>query len=272
MNTVGFKRFLTNKNTVTIIGVLLGITILYLGYTWRVNDAIQPAIIPYAKKTIQPRTKITEDMVGEMSIPKNMIKSTVLTNKNNIIGKYVNINATVPEGSLFYSSVIVEQSELPNAFVFDIPENYTPYNLSLSNSNVGYGILPDTYIDVYVKVTDDQNMPMVGKLVSNVKVSVVLDKNNQAVYDNLEEDRVPSVFIFAVPDELHLLLIKASYLTKYNVEIFPVVANGVFEDGTNVTQLSSSDLKSFIEEKTVNVNLDDTSSTLPNVDFPEIGN
>jgi hypothetical protein len=58
------KKFLTNKNTVTILGVFLGILVLYFGYNYRVQQAIRPERIPYALKTIQPRQKITEDMMG----------------------------------------------------------------------------------------------------------------------------------------------------------------------------------------------------------------
>ena len=47
---VGIKRFLGNKNTVTIIGVLAGIAVLYIGYNWRVKQAIEPKSVPYAKQ------------------------------------------------------------------------------------------------------------------------------------------------------------------------------------------------------------------------------
>lgn len=268
---IGFKRFLTNKNTVTLIGVLISIFVLYYAYEWRVNQAIQPYSIPYALNSIQPRTQITEDMVGTLSVPKNMIKSTVLTSSSSIIGKYVNINAMIPQGSLFYETAVVELNELPNAFVYDVPEGYTSYNLNLLDSVSGYGILPDTYIDIYVKVTVDSGEPMVGKLVENVKVSVVLDKNLNPVYDNLDEDRLPNTFIFAVPNDIHLLLIKASYLSTYKVEIFPVVAYTYFEDGTDVTKLTSTDLKEFIEENTINVNLDTYDYSIPD-NYPSLGN
>ena len=45
-----FKRFLSNKNTVTIIGVMLGIVVLYVGYNYRVNHAIETVSIHYAKQ------------------------------------------------------------------------------------------------------------------------------------------------------------------------------------------------------------------------------
>ena len=44
---VPFKKFLSNKNTITILGVLIGLVVLYLGYSWRVTQSIQPTSVPY---------------------------------------------------------------------------------------------------------------------------------------------------------------------------------------------------------------------------------
>ena len=38
------KKFLQNKNTVTVVGVVLAIVVLYVAYNMRVNSAIKPMI------------------------------------------------------------------------------------------------------------------------------------------------------------------------------------------------------------------------------------
>ena len=45
------KKVLTNKNTVTIIGVLAAIVILYVGYNYRIKKAVNPITVPYATQT-----------------------------------------------------------------------------------------------------------------------------------------------------------------------------------------------------------------------------
>ncbi len=40
--TTGFKKFLQNKNTVTVVGVILAIVVLYFAYTIRIKSAINP--------------------------------------------------------------------------------------------------------------------------------------------------------------------------------------------------------------------------------------
>ena len=83
----GIKKFLSNKNTVTFVCVILGVLVLYFGYSWRVNQATSPIRVPYAKKTLAKKTKITPDLIGYTNIPqslKNTSKDAFLTNENEI--------------------------------------------------------------------------------------------------------------------------------------------------------------------------------------------
>ena len=60
---ISLKRFFKNKNTVTIIGVILIILILFIGYRTQIKNQVKPVQVPVAAETIQPRTKITSDMI-----------------------------------------------------------------------------------------------------------------------------------------------------------------------------------------------------------------
>ena len=82
------KKFLGNKNTVTILGIILCLVILYIGYNARINAKVELVQVPYAKETIQPRTYITDAMVGTMNVPKSFLVGEYYSNKNNIVGKY----------------------------------------------------------------------------------------------------------------------------------------------------------------------------------------
>ena len=72
--TTGFKKFLQNKNTVTVVGVVLAIFVLYFAYTMRINSAINPISVPYAIKQINAGTQITEGMIGTREVPPSMLK------------------------------------------------------------------------------------------------------------------------------------------------------------------------------------------------------
>ena len=48
---VGIKRFFMNKNTVTIIGIIACLGILYWAYNYRIKKTTDPISIPYAIQT-----------------------------------------------------------------------------------------------------------------------------------------------------------------------------------------------------------------------------
>ena len=110
------KSFLKNKNTVTILGVIACIVILYIGYTMRINSKTKLIDVYYAKTTIQPKTLITEEMIARTSVPESFLKGAYYKNYNDILGKYSNYNSIIAEGSLFYSDLLIEEENLRNEF------------------------------------------------------------------------------------------------------------------------------------------------------------
>lgn len=247
------KRFLSNKNTVTIIGVLLGVLILYLGYNYRVNQATNPVPIPYALEEIQPRTYISEDMVDTINVaPALLGKGAVITNISNIVGKYTNVNAVVPKGSFFYSGQVIDKTDLPNAALLEIPEGEVAYNLGVDvDTSYGNSLLPGNTVDIYFKAFDDNGNIIVGKLVENVKILAVKDKSGNNVFENTSENRTPAIYIFAVPEEVHLLLRKTEYMFASQAELIPVPTYASWSSEAGELLMTSNYIKAFIESKSV---------------------
>lgn len=260
--SITIKRFFTNKNTVTIVGVLAAIVVLYIGYNYRVKSAINPITVPYATKTIDPKTKITSDMIGSIEVPPAMLKGNAITDVSKIIGKYVRADTIIPQGSLFYGNVVVSKSDLPDSIIYDYPEGYVLVNMSVTTATTyGNKIYPNNYIDIYVKAVnkiDEENMTsdtkdkiMVGKLLENVKVIDVVDANGDSVFENLEDVKTPSQIIFAVPEEYHILLRKAMYLRTYEVTLIPVPTAESLKENPGEVAISNESLKDFINKVTI---------------------
>ena len=256
---VGIKKFFTNKNTVTVVGVILAIVILYVGYNMRINQAITPVTVPYATETIKARTQITEDMISTMEIPQSMVTDEIITNSSDVIDMYANGDSVIPAGSLFYKRSVVSRDQLPDSIILNYPKGYVLYNLSVDmSSTYSNSIYPGNYIDIYLKVQNAEGADgsiaddriMVGKLLSNVKVLAVFDSNGDNVFANMEEKTAPSQIIFAVPEEYHILLRKAEYLRAYESEIIPVPTAESLEDEPGDVTLSSEDLRNFINNVT----------------------
>ena len=252
------KKFLGNKNTVTILGVILCLIVLAIGYNYRINSEIKLVQVPYAKETIQPKTYITEDMIGTMNVPQEYLKRIkVYTQKNNIVGKYSNYNTMIAKGSLFFQDLITSKDNLPDSAFTDVPEGYTVVNYPVTvSSTYANSMAPGSYINIYYKSLNDKGEIMFGKFLSNVKVLDVKDSSGKHVFDNSEETRVPAYMLFAVPEDIHLLIRKALYLTTYKVELILVPNTTTLTEKDTVT-VSSEDIENFINEKTIMVSVND---------------
>lgn len=258
----GLKKFLQNKNTVTVIGVIAAIIILYVAYNMRVQAAINPIPVPYAKVQIDPGTQITADMVGIREVPPSMLEGGVITSQNSVIDKYSSADTVIPEGSLFYTRTVVEKEQLPANIILTYPKGYVLYNMSVTTATTyGNSIYPGNYIDIYLKavnkladgeeVTADADKIMLGKLLANVKVLAVKDSSGQPVFSNLDEQRTPAMIVFALPEEYYILLKKAEYLRTYDSTLIPVPTNESLKDEPGDLEISSEQLKDWINKVTV---------------------
>lgn len=261
----GLRRFFSNKNTVTIIGVFLGIAVLYFGYQWRIKQATNPIRMPIAKETIQPRTKITDDMITFVNVPPALLHGDYISRLSDIVGKYTSYNTLIPEGSMFFEGTLMNYHELPDVGLIDIPEGEVAYNFKVNmDSSYGNSIVPNSYIDIYFKAIDETGSIIVGKLVSNVKVLVVKDKNGQHVFENTEENRVPATFIFSVPEDIHLLLRKAEYMEEYSAELIPVPTSETYAISPGAIQISSTALAKYINDRSYPLPIEEITDTEDN--------
>lgn len=262
--TNGIKKFLQNKNTVTVLGVVAAVLILFIGYNIRVKSAINPITVPYAKESIAGGTKITSDMIGTIEVPPSMLKGNVITDQGRIIDQYSRPDSMIPEGSLFYSAAVVSEEQLPANIIYSIPDGYVLYNMSVDTATTyGNSVYPENYIDIYLKAVNkltseesaagnpDADKIMLGKLITNVKVLAVKDSNGDAVFADLDNKKTPSMIVFAVPEEYYILLKKAEYLRSYDSTLIPVPTNESLEENPGKIEIASDDLKAWINKVTV---------------------
>lgn len=251
------KKFLGNKNTVTIIGVILCLIILYIGYNYRINSKVELVSVPYAKQTIQPRTYITNDMIGTMNVPKSFLVGNYYTTTKSIIGKYSNYNTMIAKGSLFYTDLVVDEKDLPDSAFSNVPEGYTVINYPVTiASTYANSMAPGSHINIYYKSLNDAGEVMFGKFISNIEVLDVKDSSGRHVFENSDEARTPAYMLFAVPEETHLLLRKALYLKEYDVELLLIPNTATLSEDQKVT-VSSLQIEEFINSKTAFVSVDD---------------
>lgn len=255
------KRFLGNKNTVTIFGVLICILVLYIGYNYRIKQATTPVRVPYANQTIQPRTLITSDMISYTEVLPSTLKGKYILNANLIINKYSNYNTVIPEGSMFYTDAVINERDLPDSAFGAIPEGYTVVSFPVTMATTyGNSMYPNNFINLYFKAYNEDTKKLVfGKLLSNIEILDVKDSAGQHVFENTSEARTPAYILFAVPEEQHVLIRKAMYLTRISAELIPVPNTATLTEEDTVV-LDSAALAQFINERTERYELEDMNN------------
>lgn len=258
------KRFFKNKNTVTIIGLILIIGILYFVYNDRIKKATNPVRIPVAKTTIQPKTKITDDMIEYISVPAVSVKKTTVTNKNNIVGKYSNYNTMIPEGSMFYTDTLITESELPDGAKLNLKEGEYLTTLDVNMKSTHYNsIMPGSKVDIYMKAYNDDRVLMVGRLLSDVKVLAVKTSDGLNVFEDTSERRTPAAIQFSASKEISEMLSKAKYLTNYSVELYPAIPGSDNIADYEIT-VTTDELREFINTHSVSLVENATDLENPN--------
>lgn len=243
-----FKRFIQNKNTVTILGVIIIIAILYFGYNSQIQKQVSPIKgVPIARHEIPPKTEITVDMLDDVDIPPIVMQKGAITESSLVIGKYTNHNTMIPEGSLFYEGVLVRKEDLPDAAFEKVKEGEEVVKMAVStDSTYGNAIFPGNKIDIYMKAESLEGLIMVGKLFENIEIVDVKDSSGQHVFEDATDSRSPSMMIFGLKPEYSNLFWKAEFLNVGSVELFPVPhGKRVKEEEGEVTVIAKK-LEEFI--------------------------
>lgn len=244
------NKILKNKNTVTILGVVICLVILYVGYSIRINQKTALVEVYYANQTIQPKTKITADMVSKTQVPAAFIKGNYYKNYDDIVGKYSNYNTMIANGSIFYTDLLIEESSLPDAALHKIEDGdkLVSYRVD-TESTYGNSLMPGNLVDVYVKILNTDGKIVYGKLMEQVEVLAVKDVDGKNVFDSTDEVLIPAYLYFGLPENKYLLFSALNYikeeLKEYNIEIVFVPNTMSYEDKTAV-QVSSTYLYNYI--------------------------
>lgn len=252
---IGFKRFITNKNVVTIILVIVILVVLYFGYSGSIKKQTNPVNMPVAAEKINPKTKITNELITYKQVPNSMIDENAIRNITLIEGMYTNINVTIPKGSLFYSEMLISEDKLPGNWIeqLDYENGELGYYMDVNvESTLGNNVLPNTYIDIYMKASDENGTIMFGKLLKNVKVLVVHDGSGNDIFNDTSSIGSPSKIGFAVNQDMYILLTKADYL---NIELI-LAPRGSTVPSEDYIVVTSSTLRDYIDAQTITVQED----------------
>lgn len=247
------KRFVGNKNTVTILGFAACIVTLIIGYNIRVRDAISPSTLPYAKQSIPSRTLITDEMVGRIKIASTYVNeaNNVVKNYKEVVGKYVSHKTTISKGSLFYKDQLSDANEMPDAAFANIEDGQTVFSLEVDKETTfANSIRAGDYIDIYMSAKDfnNNNLAIYGPLIKSIRVLAVKDSKGNNIVKNTLAYGEPSELLFAVDDDMFDLLMATEWV-KGDIELSPVIFNKNYTTAAGETEVPSEYLQQFIKDQ-----------------------
>ncbi len=253
MNSI--TRFFKNKNTVTVLGIIAIVAMLWGVYTYQINKQVKPKSVPVAAITIQPKTQITADMITYVEVPEAYISKNAVTSDSEIVNKYSNFNTVIPAGSMFYSETLTTEKALPNYLLKTLKEGefLVTYDLKSSDIAASWGIMPGDKIDLYMRVTSDEGSIMLGKFLENVEVLDVVDSNGNSTYDVNDGSRSADKLVFAAQEDIFLLLLRSNYLS---IELFPVQHGAWINDDDKTITLTTQELIDYIKSRVVQLSTD----------------
>lgn len=244
-----FKKFFTNKTTVTIVGVIAGLAVLVGFYLYRVNTSVDPVRIPIAKRDIKATEEITEDDIEYIKVRSRFLrKAEIVQDVKKLVGYYVATGTSIPKGAMFYTAQVVEKKELPNSIFDSIPDQYMIYQLKVDNNTTyANSIFPGDRINLWLK-TQEEGLLVYGRFIENIEVLAVRDSNGQNVFD-VTSGRTPAWLLFAVPREMYRYLKIAEYISGMTINPVPINNYNVADKGS--TEYSSDELIDMIKSKSM---------------------
>lgn len=246
---MSLKRFFSNKNVVTIIGVIIVLGLLYFEYNSKITKAVNPVKVPIAKTDLLPKQEITKNDIEWIEVPSVSKSEKALTNTSAIVGKHVGVNSMIPKGSMFYASAIVDKEDLPGSWLTLLDEDEIPFyfrvDLITTYSN---SIEPDDYIDVWMKAEDEAGLVMFGKLIENIHVMAVKDSSGQDVFKSSNETGTPALIYFGLESDYFTMLVKAPYIDGVDLVVIP--HGGVVPKMGDV-EVTSDYLRDYIDANTL---------------------
>ena len=136
------KEFLRKHSYILLIVVALFIAgTKYLIYPVFIKKNLDLIEVPVAISKISGQSVIDNTMITTMSISKSTLPVNVITNKDNIVGKYVADGYSIPTNGFFYSESVVDEGSAFGKIYSSLEEGEIAYTLEVENPHGSRPIL-----------------------------------------------------------------------------------------------------------------------------------
>lgn len=172
--------------------------LLFWGMQIRMNQIMDLRTAYTAARDILPREKITEQDLVQVQIPAAYLQDSACTEKEEIIGKYTEIQGMIPKGSPFYRSMLKTENEMPDSPLSMLKKGQASYSLQIDLTSGGGNLIASGQrVDLYVSIERKDQTPVTDCLFQNVRVISIRDHKGLDL-QNEKSTGIPYLAVLAV--------------------------------------------------------------------------
>lgn len=194
-----------NKETILkILGIVLSAFVMaalfFAAVELRSEQKLKLTKTYLAARDIPPRTKIREEDLVEAEIAGDYLLDQAISDKEQIVGKYTEIQGMIPAGSVFYRSMLRDLKDLPDYPTAQLRKGQSAYSLETDLARLGGTVVPGQRVDLFATIVNRDGSSITGCLFQNVRVIAIKDHNGLDL-DDPAGSGTPYLAILAVRSE-----------------------------------------------------------------------
>ena len=217
-----------------LAGILFSLVILFVALYFYLDYRLGMKEVATSKYSLKNRTLISEDEIEFIKVPDAYLNEEVLVSKEDIVGKYVKINTSVPKGSFFYRGALDDYENIKDKLGSELLEGEVNFDISANNIKVNQAYLTKgMYVDIYLTINSDKVLS--DLLINNVRIIGLYDNNHHEIKDYDIDSYLQDISL-AVNKEALPYLNKAEVIGELSI----VVSNNSYENVTSKLNKNSA--------------------------------
>lgn len=193
-----------------------------------------------AKRDIAPRSKITEEDIVEVDVPRDFLLHAC-TDKKDIVGKYTEIQGMIPAGSPFYASMLYRGETLPDHPEMELCKGQTVFAMETDLTGAG-SLSSGQRVDVHLTIDRMNGSVLSGPIIEHARIIRIQDHKGLDIQDE-KSTGVPYMLSIAVKKEDIDMLNMAE--KKGELRVFPSVES--YETGVEGQRVEGSDVLNYLK-------------------------
>lgn len=218
--------------------------LIAIGFHVQLNRQIQLQKTYVAAKDISPRTKISESDLIEIEVPKAYLQDYTFVEKEDIIGKYTEIQGMIPAGSPFYKSMLYEESDLPDYPSTQLKSGQVAYSMNVDLSSLGGILKSGQRVDIHYSFVTKNDVTITGCLIQNARIIAIKDHRGIDIEDE-DSSKTPYLAILAINEEDVSLLTLADSLGQVKL----ITSSSTYDKDTEASRVNDSAVLTYLEQK-----------------------